>query len=124
MSTNIILTTGTYDLIKDHIRRKKVNKEQEEILTNELKHAQQVLRKDLSDDIVSVGKKVKVKNHESNQEESYNFVGPDFAKPKKNRHSILSDIGVAIVGYKVGDTISWPSDLGEIKYEILSVENA
>ena len=48
MSTNIILTTGTYDLIKDHIRRKKVNKEQEEILTNELKYAQQVLRKDLS----------------------------------------------------------------------------
>ena len=32
MSQNIILTTGTYDLIKDHIRRKKVTPQEEELL--------------------------------------------------------------------------------------------
>ena len=124
MTTNIKLTTGTYDLIKDHLKRKKVNKEQEEVLLNELKNSKQVLRKDLEEDIVAVGKKVKDKNNQTKQEEAYNFVGPEFAKPKKNRHSILSEIGVAIVGYKTGDKISWPTDNGAVEYEILSVENA
>ena len=51
MSANVILTTGIYDLIKDHVRRKKVTIEQEEILLAELKKASQVLRKDLPEDI-------------------------------------------------------------------------
>ena len=45
MTTNIILTTGLYDLIKDHLRRKKVTAEQENILTKELRHAEQILRR-------------------------------------------------------------------------------
>ena len=49
MTTNIILTTGTYDLLKDHIRRKKLNKVKEDILLNELKHSKQVLRCDLGE---------------------------------------------------------------------------
>ena len=61
MTTNIILTTGLYDLIKDHLRRKKVTAEQENILTKELRHAEQILRRDLADNIVTVGKKVTIK---------------------------------------------------------------
>lgn len=45
------------------------------------------------------------------------------AKPKKNKHSILSDIALATVGYKVGDIINWPFRDGERKIEILKVEN-
>ena len=52
--SNIILTTGTYDLIKDHLRRKRVSIQEEEILTNELRTAQQVLRRELPADVVCV----------------------------------------------------------------------
>ncbi|HJD87574.1 MAG TPA: GreA/GreB family elongation factor [Empedobacter falsenii] len=122
MTTNIILTTGVYDLIKDHLRRKKVTAEQEDILTQELRHAEQILRRDMADNIVSVGKKVTIKELNSNQEYQLNFVGPDKAKPKKNRHSILMDEGLATVGYKTGDVVEWPTIDGAKKYEILNVE--
>ena len=109
MTTNIILTTGLYDLIKDHLRRKRVTKDQ-------------VLRRDLSEDIVSVGKKVTIKELTSNEEYQLNFVSPEKAKPKKNRHSILMDEGLATIGYKKGDVVEWPTEKGTKKYEILNVE--
>ena len=124
MTTNIILTTGLYDLIKDHLRRKKVTAEQENILTKELRHAEQILRRDLADNIVTVGKKVTIKELNSNQEYQLNFVSPQKAKPKKNRHSILMDEGLATIGYKIGDVIDWPANDGTKKYEILNVEAA
>ena len=122
MSNKIILTTGIYDAIKDHLRRKKVTQTQEEVLLAELKNAKQVLRKDLPNEIVTIGKKVTIKDLSTNQEMEYNFVGPEQAKPKKNRHSILMDEGLATVGYKTGDIINWPTAEGDKKYQILNVE--
>jgi len=123
MSENIILTTGVYDLIKDHIRRRRATKAQEEILINELKKAKQVVRRELPEDIVTLNKLVTVKNINSNEILTVTFVSPDKAKPNKNKPSILSELGIAIVGYKVGDIINWPSNEGEIKYEILKVDS-
>ena len=123
MSENIILTTGVYDLIKDHIRRRRTTKAQEEILINELKKAKQVVRRELPEDIVTLNKLVTVKNINSNEILTVTFVSPDKAKPNKNKPSILSELGIAIVGYKVGDIINWPSNEGEIKYEILKVDS-
>ncbi len=123
MQENIILTTGVYDLIKDHLRRKKVTKAQEEILLKELKHAKQVLRRDLPKTIVNVDKVVEVKDSLSNTVKTFTFVGPEKAKPKKNKFSILSDVGVAIVGYQEGETIKWPTEDGDVAYEIVSVKD-
>lgn len=122
MSQNIILTTGIYDLIKDHLRRKKVTKQEEELLLIELKQASQVLRRDLPKDIVSVNRKVTYKDHKSKEEKTVLFVGPEKSKPSKNKISILSDEGIAMVGYKVGNFIEWPSKKGNLKLEILKVE--
>ena len=61
MSKNIVVTTGIYDMIKDHVRRKKVTREEEDLLLLELKHAKQVLRRELPDDVVTVNRRVKIK---------------------------------------------------------------
>jgi regulator of nucleoside diphosphate kinase len=119
---NIILTTGIYDLIKDHIRRKKVTIEEEKLLIHELKKASQVLRRDLPEDIVSVNRKVTYKDHSKNQEKTVVFVGPEKTKISKNKISILSDEGIAMVGYRVGNLVEWPAKKGNLKLEILSVE--
>ncbi|HLV51425.1 MAG TPA: GreA/GreB family elongation factor [Flavobacterium sp.] len=123
MSENIILTTGIYDLIKEHVRRKKVTIEEEELLLEELRNASQVLRKELPEDIVTVNSVVTYKNHTANEEKTVTFVGPKKSKPSKNKISILSDEGIAMVGYKIGDTIEWPSKKGNLKLEILKVEH-
>lgn len=122
MSEQIIVTTGIYDMIKDHVRRKKVTKQEEALLLEELKRAQQVLRKDLPEDVVTVNRKVKIMNHTANKEVEYTFVSTDKKNNKKGRHSILSDVAVATVGRKVGDVINWPFESGERKIEILEVK--
>ena len=123
MSENITLTTGVYDLIKDHLRRKRTTQEEEQILLDQLKVAKQVLRKELPSDVVTVNCEVKIKDITKNEEEKYLFVQTNREKIKKGKYSILSPIGLAIVGNKVGDIINWPFADGERKIEILGVEH-
>ena len=80
------------------------------------------MRRDLPVDIVTVERKVTLKDHTLDFEHEYIFVPSTKAKLKKNKHSILSDIALAVVGYKVGDVIDWPFKDGERKIEILKVE--
>lgn len=122
MSENIILTTGVYDLIKDQIKRKKFTKEQEEILLEKLKITQQVLRRELPTDVVALERKIHVKDHSTSEEMNFLLVAPKAAKVSKNKFSVLSDVGVATVGYKIGDVIQWPTEKGTKQYEILHVE--
>jgi len=124
MSENIIVTTGIYDLIKDQIRRRKMTKAEEDLLNAELRNAKQVLRKELPEDVVTVNRKVTLKDHSKNMEETYIFVDSNKERKKKGKYSITSDIALATVGYKVGDTINWPFRDGERKIEILKVERA
>ena len=119
---NIILTTGIYDLIKDHIRRRKVTPAEEAVLTSQLKNAEQVLRKDLPEDVVTVDTRVTIKNHSTSEEKTYIFVGPDKAKKKNNTESILSKIGLALVGCKEGDIVNWVLDGTDSEVEVLSVK--
>lgn len=123
MSENVILTTGIYDMIKEHVRRKKVTIEEERLLLSELKTAKQVLRRDLPDDVVTVNRRVRIMDHTSNKEKEYLFVPSTKTNPKKGKISILCDVAVAIIGRKVGDVINWPFKEGERKLEILKVES-
>lgn len=123
MSKNIVVTTGIYDMIKDHVRRKKVTREEEDLLLLELKHAKQVLRRELPDDVVTVNRRVKIKDHTENKEKEYMFVATTKTNNKKGKLSILCDVAVATIGRQVGDIIHWPFKDGERKLEILKVEN-
>lgn len=122
MSQNIIVTTGIYDLIKDQIRRKRVTPAEEELLNAELKNAQQVRRRDLPADVVTVNRRVTIKDHTNNIEESFIFVPTTKERKKKGKFSIMSEVGIAIVGYKAGDIINWPFRDGERKIEIIRVQ--
>ncbi len=123
MTENIILTTGVYDLIKEHLRRKQTTQEEEVILLDQLKGATQVLRKELPTDVVTVNCEIKIKDMSTNEEEIYSLVQTNLEKIKKGKYSILSPIGLATVGNKVGDIITWPFAEGEKKIEILGVEH-
>lgn len=123
MSNQIVLTTGIYDVVKDYVRRKRVSINEENRLIEELRDAKQVLRRDLPEDVVTVERKVTIKDHTLNEEKEYIFVPTSIKpKPSKNKFSILSDMALATVGYKAGDVINWPFKEGKRKIEILKVE--
>ncbi len=117
-----MLTTGIYDLIKDHLKSKKATPKEEEVLKLQLKNAKQVTRKNLPLDVVTVDAKVTIKNLHTGQEEVYVFVAPSRAKRRNDTKSILSTIGLALVGCKVGDEVIWVVDESEKRMKIVNVE--
>lgn len=119
--TPIILSTGIYDLLKNHLRTRKLSRYNEDKLILELRSAKQVLHKELPEDVVTVDRAVRVKELESGQEYTYNLVAPAKAKQKNNTISILSPIGVAILGYVEGAEVKWEMPEGIKSYRIEAV---
>lgn len=120
-NTQIILTTGMYDLLKEQLRTRKLSKFNEDKLILELKSAKQVLSRDLPDNIVTVDRKVRIKDLSNGEEFSFKLVAPAKAKRKHNSDSILSPIGMAMLGYEQGAELIWEMD-GHIKeYKIEEV---
>jgi regulator of nucleoside diphosphate kinase len=76
----------------------------------------------LPKNVVTVNRRVKIKDHTDNKEKEYMFVSTTKTDNKKKKISILSDVAVATVGRRVGDIINWPFRDGERKLEILEVE--
>jgi len=124
MSDPIILTTGIYDLIKDQIHRKRVNPAAESRLLAELSTAKQVLMRDLPKEVVTVDRLVKVKNLETNTDQSYHFVGVGKGKLSKRKFPINSEMALATLGRRAGDVFEWPFEEGSSRIEILQVAEA
>ena len=106
-NTPIILSRGIFDLLKAHIRSRKLSKYNEAKLELELKSATQVLRSALPENIVDIDTRVRVKEVSSGIEYSYDLVAPAKARRKHQTISILSPISVAILGYPQGSEVQW-----------------
>ena len=75
----------------------------------------------LSGDMVKFGAHVKLFDEETDKEISYQLVGQHEADVKIARLSISSPLAKALIGKKIGDTVSVPAPGGDRSYEILSV---
>ena len=76
----------------------------------------------LSGDHVKFGAHVWLVDEETEKESTYQIVGVHEADIKVARLSISSPLAKALIGKKVGDTISVPAPGGDGSYEILSVQ--
>ncbi|UOX32662.1 GreA/GreB family elongation factor [Flavobacterium sediminilitoris] len=122
MNQDIVLTTGIYDLIKDLLRRKKVTPFVEDQLIVQLKRAKQIRRRELPDNVVTIDCRVTIKDLNTNELQTFTFVAPSKAKRRNNTESIVGEVGLALVGNKIGDQIKWDFGTGEKNIEIVNVE--
>lgn len=76
----------------------------------------------LSGENVKFGAHVWVVDEDSEKESSYQIVGMHEADIKNGRISISSPLAKALIGRKVGDTVSVPAPSGDRSYEILAVK--
>lgn len=76
----------------------------------------------LSGDMVKFGAHVQLIDEETEKEMTYQLVGQHEADIKQNRLSISSPLSKALIGKKVGDSVSVPAPGGDRVYEILSVK--
>ena len=68
---------------------------------------------------VSLGSKVELKTGKKTV--TYTVVGPVEADPLEGKISNESPIGIALMGKKVGDTVTIKTPKGEIEYELVKI---
>ena len=78
---------------------------------------------DIPKDSVTLGSLVTVRDVADDFEETYEIVGSQEANPMNGRISDDSPVGRALHGHKAGETVVVHAPAGDIKLEILSVEN-
>lgn len=78
---------------------------------------------DVSDtDVVSMGSKVIVKRLSDGFEATYEIVGFAQSDPANSKISDESPVGKALVGAKIGETVTVEAPIGNLEYEILAIE--
>lgn len=78
---------------------------------------------DAPKDSVTLRSVVIVRDLSTGAEQKYEIVGSQEANPRKGRISDDSPKGRAMMGHRAGDQVSFLAPVGEIRFEILSVEN-
>lgn len=73
---------------------------------------------------VSIGTKVKLYNVEFDEEETYQILGASEADIFKGNISNESPVGQALLGHKVGDTVTVDTESGSFSYKILDIAKA
>lgn len=89
-------------------------------LEYQLSHAVIIDTKDKN--TVSMGSIVKVLRKSDNKEVTYKIVGFSESDPINGKISDESPVGAAIVGAKIGDTVTVEAPIGNIEFEILTIE--
>ena len=77
----------------------------------------------LPKDAVTLGSIVTVKDLDEDFEDKYEIVGSQEANPREGRISDDSPVGKGLIGHRAGDTVTIPVPAGEIRIQILTVEN-
>lgn len=81
----------------------------------------QIVEETTGGDTVSLGSSVTVRDLDEDLEEVYTLVGATDSDPSNGKISVGSPIGKALVGRKVGDSVTVQTPGGQFTLEILSL---
>ncbi len=110
-----------YDAAKDEQRDIEARIEEIEKI---LKNAEVVLEEEADKDKVSIGCKVVIYDCEFDEKLEYKIVGSTEANSLTGKISNESPVGKAIIGAKVGDTVTVETPAGELQYKILEIQRS
>lgn len=92
-----------------------------EKLRGELARATVIDPAALPADIVAMGSRVRFEDLYSGETEEYLLTYPDQADIGEGRLSILAPVGTALIGYREGDIVDWPTPGGIRRLKIHGV---
>ena len=110
-----------YDAAKDEQRDIEARIEEIEKI---LKNAEVVVEEEVDLDKISIGCKIRILVCEFDEELEYKIVGSTGANSLKGKISNESPVGKALLGKKVGDTVTVETQVGELTYKVLEIQRA
>lgn len=116
MERDIYMTEVDFARIKELLEVRMTFREPDrayfESLRNELDRAHILQPTAMSNDVITMNSRVRLKDMDTGQENIYSVVFPSDADIAENKISVLAPIGTAILGYRAGDTVSWQFPAG------------
>jgi len=91
-------------------------------LENRIKNAKIISKDSLNTKVVGVGSKVTLYDEEFDEEVQYTLMGSTDSDPANGIISNSSPLGAAILGQKVGATVTVETPAGEATYKIVKIE--
>ncbi len=91
-------------------------------LNQELGRAEIVLPEEIPHDVVTMNSKVTIRDIDTKEVESYSLAFPAGADIAQNKISILSPVGTALIGCRVGDRVEWRVPAGIRKLEVVKID--
>lgn len=110
-----------YDAAKDEQRDIEARIEEIEKI---LKNAEVVVEDEIDLDKINVGCKIKVYDCEFEEEMEFKIVGSTEANSLKGKISNESPVGKALIGAKVGDTVTAETQAGTVEYKVLEIQRS
>lgn len=92
-----------------------------EKLEEELARSDEVASTEVAPNVVTMNSRVLLQDEVTGQTLACSLVFPREADASANRISIVAPLGTAILGYRVGDTVTWPMPGGERQYKIVEI---
>lgn len=83
--------------------------------------AKMLSQKNISGDIITMNSRVLLKDVLSEREAELTITYPRDADNRERKVSVLSSIGVALLGKQVGDVVSWETPVGIGQFAILKI---
>jgi transcription elongation factor GreA len=93
-------------------------------LEHKLAHAQIIDLSKLSNEKVVFGATVTLADSESGETKKYTIVGQEEADLKKGKISVQSPVGKALIGHRVGDSVTIKTPAKTVEYEVQEIEIA
>jgi len=126
LNRNIFVSTLDYSRLHDLVITARqfasANTELLDSLESELARAKIVSPEEIPPYLVTMNTCVHLTDLASGEDLKVTLVYPSDAKRQKGNLSILSDLGVAIIGFSVGDTIEWNSPDGLRQLKVNSID--
>ncbi|MBR5260638.1 MAG: transcription elongation factor GreA [Oscillospiraceae bacterium] len=91
-------------------------------LTNLIENAQ-IVEINTTEGVVGIGSHVKVRDMDEGFEEDYIIVGSQEANPMEGKISSDSPFGRGLLGHKVGEKVNVDAPAGQLRFEILEINN-
>lgn len=120
----MLITINDYQRLNGIIEFASLKKKMPEIVNRLLKQfkvAQMLSQETISGDVITMNSRVLVKDLVSGREAEITITYPHDAGNREGKVSIFSPIGVALLGRKVGDNISWRVPNGIGRFEIQKI---
>ncbi|MFH1969951.1 MAG: nucleoside diphosphate kinase regulator [Verrucomicrobiota bacterium] len=122
---HIYITENDFRRLHDMMSQgeKAISKDQAYLqsLEQELARATIVPSDKIPGDVITMHSQARLQDLDTQEDMTYTLTFPDEADTAAHKISILAPIGTALIGYKVGDTITWEVPAGARRLKVMEV---